>query len=216
MSHVCRLIETVCATAVSVGVRLITAVRAEWRGCVPDPRPRVYFANHRSHVDFVLIWTVMPGPLRRVTRPVAAADYWQKGALRTFFGERVFRAVLIDRARTTRDADPVCTMAAALDQRASLILFPEGTRNTTEEPLLPFKGGLYHLARTRPNVELIPVWIENLNRVMPKGEFVPIPLLCTVTLGAPIVLVADEDKTVFLNRCRTALLSLAVQRGDHE
>ena len=86
-------------------------------------------------------------------------------------------------------------MAAALDQNSSLILFPEGTRNTSEEPLLPFKSGLYHLAKARPDVELVPVWIENLNRVMPKGEFVPIPLLCTVTLGAPIALGADEDKS---------------------
>ena len=126
--------------------------------------------------------------MRRLTRPVAGADYWLKGWLRTFVGERVFRAVLIDRNPVTRDADPIAIMAAALDQKNSLILFPEGTRNTGEEPLLPFKSGLYHLAKARPDVELVPVWIENLNRVMPKGEFVPIPLLCTVTLGAPIAL----------------------------
>ena len=126
----------------------------------------------------------------------------------------MFRAVLIDRNPVTRDADPIATMAAALDQKSSLILFPEGTRNTSEEPLLPFKSGLYHLAKARPDVELVPVWIENLNRVMPKGEFVPIPLLCTVTLGAPIVLGADEDKTAFLDRSRNALLALATRSGS--
>ena len=105
-------------------------------------------------------------------------------------------------------------MAAALDQSSSLILFPEGTRNTSEEPLLPFKSGLYHLAKARPDVELVPVWIENLNRVMPKGEFVPIPLLCTVTLGAPIVLGADEARTAFLDRSRNALLALATRSGN--
>ena len=134
--------------------------------------------------------------------------------MRRFIGERVFRAVLIDRNPATRDADPIAIMAAALDQNSSLILFPEGTRNTSEEPLLPFKSGLYHLAKARPDVELVPVWIENLNRVMPKGEFVPIPLLCTVTLGAPIVLGADEDKTAFLDRSRNALLALATRSGN--
>jgi 1-acyl-sn-glycerol-3-phosphate acyltransferase len=99
-------------------------------------------------------------------------------------------------------------MRAALDEKSSLILFPEGTRNVTDEPLLPFKSGLYHLAKARPEIELVPVWIENLNRVMPKGEFVPIPLLCTVTLGAPVLMVADEDKSAFLGRCRGALLAL--------
>ena len=203
-----------CATAVTVFARLVTGVRGNWRGCAPDPRPRVYFANHRSHGDFVLIWTVLPAPLRRLTRPVAGADYWLKGRLRQFIGERVFRAVLIDRDPASRDADPIAIMAAALDQNSSLILFPEGTRNTSEEPLLPFKSGLYHLARARPDVELVPVWIENLNRVMPKGEFVPIPLLCTVTFGAPLALGAGEDKAAFLDRSRDALLALAPRSGN--
>jgi 1-acyl-sn-glycerol-3-phosphate acyltransferase len=198
-----------CATAVAGFARLVTGVRGEWRGCAPEPRRRVYFANHRSHGDFVLIWTILPPALRRSTRPVAGADYWLKGRLRRFFGERVFHAALIDRNPQTRgDADPIAIMAAALDQ-SSLILFPEGTRNTTDEPLLAFKSGLYHLARARPDVEFVPVWIENLNRVMPKGEIVPIPLLCTVTLGVPVVLGADEEKAVFLERSRNALLALA-------
>ena len=195
--------------------RMVTGVRGEWRGGAPDRRPRVYYANHRSHADFVLIWTVLPSPLRRRTRPVAGADYWLKGGLRRFLGERVFRAVLIDRDHASRDHDPIAVMATALDQDNSLILFPEGTRNTSEEPLLPFKSGLYHLARARPDVEFVPVWIENLNRVMPKGEFVPIPLLCTVTLGAPIAIGSSEEKTAFLERSRNALLALAARGGDN-
>jgi 1-acyl-sn-glycerol-3-phosphate acyltransferase len=213
VARVGPLIEAACATAVATFARLITGVRGEWRGCAPDPRPRIYFANHRSHADFVLIWTVLPAPLRRVTRPVAGADYWLKNGLRRFFGERVFRAVLIDRT-VTRDSDPIAIMAAALDQKSSLILFPEGTRNMGEEPLLPFKSGLYHLARARPDVELVPIWIENLNRVMPKGEFVPIPLLCTVTIGAPIVLGEGEEKGAFLDRSRDSLLALAARSRD--
>jgi len=214
MAPVVQLIEAACATAVATFARLITGVRGEWRGCAPDTRRRIYFANHRSHADFVLIWTVLPAPLRRVTRPVAGADYWLKSGLRKFIGQRVFRAVLIDRNPATRDADPISIMAAALDQQSSLILFPEGTRNTSEEPLLPFKSGLYHLAKARPDVELVPIWIENLNRVMPKGEFVPIPLLCTVTIGAPIMLRAGEDKDAFLDRSRNSLLALATRSRD--
>src|SRR5262245_40701552 len=203
-----RAIETVAAMAVIGFARFVTGVRANWRDCAPDPRPRVYFANHNSHGDFVLIWTVLPPALRRLTRPVAGADYWTVSAPRRFFGEQVFRAVLIDRNPDSRQQDPIALMADALDTGASLILFPEGTRNTTEQRLLPFKSGLYHLAATRPDVELVPVWIENLNRVMPKGEVVPIPLLCTVTFGAPLTLRAGEDKAEFLERARAALLAL--------
>ena len=212
MAQINGLIEAACATAVITFARVGTGVRGEWRGCVPDARPRVYFANHRSHADFVLICAVLPRPLRRLTRPVAGADYWLRGRIRRFLGQRVFRAVLIDRNPSTCDRDPIAIMAAVLDEKGSLILFPEGTRNTGEELLLPFKSGLYHLAMARPNVELVPVWIENLNRVMPKGEYVPIPLLCTVTLGPPIAVHTSEDKAAFLCRSRNALLALAPSR----
>jgi 1-acyl-sn-glycerol-3-phosphate acyltransferase len=135
---------------------------------------------------------------------VAAADYWQKSAVRRFLGERVFNAVLIQRDAATRAGDPVDQMSRALDQGSSLILFPEGARNATDAKLLPFKSGLYHLANAQPDAELAPAWIENLNRVMPKGEIVPIPLLCTVTFGTPLRLQTGEAKKAFLDRARSA------------
>ncbi len=207
------MIERALAAGVTGLARLITGVRGEWRGCLPEQRPRIYFANHRSHGDFVLIWTVLPAASRRLTRPVAAADYWGHG-LRRFFGERVFGAVLVEREAATREKDPTAPLLAALDAGASLILFPEGTRNTTEAPLLPFKSGLYRLARRRPDIELVPVWIDNLNRVLPKGEFVPVPLLCTVTFGAPIVLGDGEGSMPFRERSRAALLALAPEAEE--
>ena len=197
------------AGAVTGFAWLLTGVRGNWAGVLPDERPRVYFANHRSHGDFVLIWTVLPPDLRRRTRPVAAEDYWGRGGLRQLIGQHVFNALLVAREAASREHDPVAPLAAALDAGQSLILFPEGTRNTTAAPLLPFKSGLYRLARARPEVELVPVWIDNLNRVMPKGEFVPVPLLCTVTFGMPIALDPGEASLPFRERSRAALLALA-------
>lgn len=187
--------------------RFITAVRGRWDGAAPTDEQRIYFANHASHGDFVLIWTVLPRRMRFTTRPVAGSDYWLRSGLRRFIGRDVFNAVLIDRDRESRTSDPIAQMTAALDAGSSLIVFPEGTRNTSDARLLPFKSGLFHLARARPNVVLVPTWIDNLNRVMPKGEFVPIPLICTVTFGAPLRLADNEAKQDFLARAEAALLA---------
>lgn len=203
----------VTASAIIFFARMITAVRGVWIGIEPVRRQRVYFANHVSHGDFILIWTVLPERLRRKTRPVAGSDYWMKSPLRQFIGRDVFKSVLIDRDPETRTEDPVEKMVEALDENASLIVFPEGTRNSSDQPLLAFKSGLYHLARERPSVDLVPVWIANLNRVMPKGEFVPIPLICTVTFGAPLHVGADEEKDAFLARARAALLALSAPQN---
>jgi 1-acyl-sn-glycerol-3-phosphate acyltransferase len=194
--------------AISTFARFITAPRAIWQGIEPAPRQRIYFANHCSNGDFVLLWTALPAPLRRRTRPVAAADYWLTSPLRTFIGRQVFNAVLIDRRPDGRTEDPVAQMAAALEEGSSLILFPEGQRNTSDLPLLPFKSGIYHLARAHPTVDLVPVWIANLNRVMPKGEIVPVPLICTLLFGDPVHIVEGEDKEAFLARATAALLAL--------
>lgn len=194
--------------AISLFARFMTAPHAIWLGIEPTATQRVYYANHSSNGDFVLIWTVLPLPLRRQTRPVAALDYWLTSPIRAFIGRDVFNAVLIDRRAEARLLDPVEQMASALDEGASLILFPEGGRNSSDEPLLPFKSGLYHLARMRPQVDLVPVWIANLNKVMPKGEVIPVPLICTLTFGPPLRLAQEEPKGAFLARASQALLAL--------
>lgn len=190
--------------------RAVTAVQAVWTGTDPTlDRQRVYFANHASHGDFILVWSALPPRLRKKARPVAGADYWGRDRLRRFVGLDVFNAILIARHGDERTVDPVAQMAEALDQGASLIVFPEGTRNLTDEVLLPLKSGLYHLARSRPGIDLVPVWIENLNRVLPKGAIIPVPLMCKVVFGAPLHLAPDDTKDEFLARARDALLALS-------
>ncbi|WP_248312141.1 lysophospholipid acyltransferase family protein [Bosea sp. BK604] len=200
-------------TLILLFARFLTAVRGQWDGIAPTDEQRIYFANHASHGDFVLIWTVLPRRMRLASRPVAGSDYWLKSRLRRFIGRDVFNAVLIDRERPSRSNDPIALMTDALDAGSSLIVFPEGTRNSTSAPLLPFKSGLFHLARARPKVTLVPVWIDNLNRVMPKGEFVPIPLICTVTFGSALHIADGETKRDFLARAEAALLALSAKAG---
>ncbi|MCB1397551.1 MAG: 1-acyl-sn-glycerol-3-phosphate acyltransferase [Rhodobacter sp.] len=208
-----RLFARIAGQALVLFARAITAVHAEWRGVGPSPRQRVYFANHVSNADMPMIWSVLPHHLRMHTRPVAAADYWLKNRLRAFAGGEVFRAVLIDRRPEARTEDPMEAILEAIDQGASLIIFPEGLRNQGPEPLKPFKSGLYNIASARPGVELVPTWIANLNAVMPKGEIIPLPLMVRVIFGEPVTLRDGEDRGTFLTRAAAALLALKPSDG---
>ncbi len=203
----------VVGLAISLLVRFLTAVRADWRGIEPVNKQRVYFANHVSNADMPMVWSCLPPNIRRNVRPVAAADYWLKNKLRAFVGPEVFNCVLVDRRPEAREQnhDPMQNILTALDEGSSLIIFPEGNRNMTEYPLLPFKAGLYNMGKARPEVDLVPTWIANVTEIMPKGEVIPLPLICTVTFGAPIHVKDGESKDAFLTRAADALVGLAAQ-----
>jgi 1-acyl-sn-glycerol-3-phosphate acyltransferase len=209
------MLEELLRTGLASAAGLLTGVRALW--AEPPPTvPCVFYGNHVSHGDFVLLWAVLPPALRKRTRPVAGADYWDRDSLRRYIGRRVVRAVLIEREREKRREDPIAQMEAVLAAGGNLILFPEGTRNLGDAELLPFKSGLYHLAAGRAGLPLVPAWIDNLHRVLPKGEFLPIPLLCTVRFGVPLQLAPGEDKGAFLERARAALLALKPMEPPRE
>lgn len=197
------------ASFLAGAVRLFTGAQARWVGCAPEPVQRIYFANHTSNLDFVLLWASLPRALREKTRPVAAHDYWTANPLRQKIARDVFRAVLIERKKVTRATNPLPLMVAALDAGDSLIIFPEGGRAADGVALGEFKSGIFHLASARPQVSLVPVWIDNLRRVLPKGEILPVPLLCSVTFGAPLALAPNEDKATFLARAHEAVLRLS-------
>jgi 1-acyl-sn-glycerol-3-phosphate acyltransferase len=187
-------------------VRLLTGAQARWFGCPPKAEQRIYFANHQSHADLVLIWAALPKALRSITRPIAAKDYWTASAFKRWITTAVFNAVYVERDKKG-DADPLQPLIDALESGDSLILFPEGTRGFAEDPQL-FKSGLYNLAQRFPSAVLVPAWINNVQRVMPKGEVLPVPVLCSVTFGAPIALGKNELRADFLLRAREAVMAL--------
>jgi len=230
-------------------IRLLTGAQARWYGCPPKAEQRIYFANHQSHVDLVMIWAALPEELRSITRPIAARDYWANTPFKRWITTEVFNAIYVERsggtprpapapkeriepsmhplqplASTTAAVQPPPALAGdasatqegpdllaplveALKSGDSLIIFPEGTRGHTGEPQ-KFKSGLFTLAQLFPDVVLVPAWIDNVQRVMPKGEIVPVPILCSVTFGAPIRLEAGEERRPFLDRARSAVLAL--------
>ncbi len=186
--------------------RLLVGAYPHWQGCAPSARQRIYFANHTSHLDTIVIWASLPPALRPHVRPVAAKDYWETGIRRRIAVDEL-HAVLVDRRRTEH-ANPLDPLREALAQGDSLIIFPEGTRRPQPLPS-PFKSGIWRLMREFPDVELIPVYIENLHRAMPKGVLIPVPTVCSVRFGAPLEHSPEDLKDDFLNRARNAVISLA-------
>lgn len=198
--------RTAAATLVGI-TRLLVGARADWR--VPPPAGQcLYFANHSSHLDTLAIWSALAPAQRARTRPVAARDYWDKPGLRNYVAGNVLHAVLIERQREQRSGDPLAPVFEALHAGDSLILFPEGTR-TAERLPQPFRGGLFRLAETFPELQLVPAYLDTLHRSMPKGAHIPLPLYCTVRFGGALPRIADEPRDAFLERARDAVVALA-------
>lgn len=194
------------ASVLSLTAKVLSGASARWVDSHPDTCQRVYFANHTSHLDPLVVWAMLPAEVRQLTRPVAAKDYWERGAIRRYLAG-TFNALLIDRREIKVHQSPVDLMIREAKDRYSLILFPEGGRNPTGD-LGEFKSGLYYLGKKRPEWELVPVYIDNMSRILPRGEFLPVPLLSCITFGPPMWLEKDEPKTDFLRRAREAVLRL--------
>jgi 1-acyl-sn-glycerol-3-phosphate acyltransferase len=190
--------------------RLIAGAQARWAGGPPTSAQRVYFANHSSHLDALVLWAALPPDLRARTRPVAAADYWDRPGLRGWIARNLLNAVLVDRSSARGGREALARLSEALATGASLIIFPEGTRGdgiTIGE----MKPGLYFVAKERPELELVPVYLQNLCRILPKGEVLPVPLLGSSTFGPPLHLKPGEGRRAFLDRARNALIDLGGQ-----
>ncbi len=191
----------------ALAARILSGATVRWIDSQPDTCQRVYFANHTSHLDAIVLWSALPQVVRLLTRPVAAKDYWTAGRIRRYMATEMFNAILIDRTEIKVHQSPVDMMIREIGQRYSLIVFPEGGRSDGRE-IGEFKSGLYYLCKRRPDLELIPVHIDNMNRILPRGQVLPVPLLSCITFGPPLWLEANESKVEFLGRARDAVRRL--------
>lgn len=199
-------LQRVTGQSITLLARFFSGFTVRWVDCQPDTCQRVYFANHTSHLDAVVLWSALPRELRKLTRPVAAQDYWAKTRWRRFLASS-FNALLIDRKEIKVHQSPVESMLREIGTVYSLIVFPEGSRAEHDE-MGQFKSGLYYLAKKRPDLELVPVYMDNMNRILPRGEILPVPLLSSITIGPPIWLEAGEQKNDFLARARESVRAL--------
>jgi len=188
--------------------RFLVGAHCRWTGSAPEERQRIYFANHASHLDTLLLWSALPKHLRAITHPAAAADYWGQGAVKRYIAQKGLNAVLVDRSGSSAPGTALEPLRQVLAEGHSLILFPEGTRSANRLPG-PFKSGLYRLAKEFPDAELIPVYLDNPARAMPKGALLPLPIICSAHFGLALARVENEEKEAFLLRAQAAVSALA-------
>ena len=197
--------------------RLLSGATVLWYESQPDSCQRVYFSNHTSHLDALVIWAALPYRIREKTRMIAAQDYWDAGPVRRYVAKRLFNALLIERENVNLKNTPIKVMMDGMQDEYSIVLFPEGSRSASGE-LGKFKSGLYYLCKKRPDLELIPVYLNNMNRILPRGKTLPVPMLSRVIFGPPMWLEKGETKDTFLERSRQAILKLQrlEERYDEE
>ncbi len=178
---------------------------------LPRCGPGIIVANHNSHLDALAILALYPPRLAARLRPVAASDYFLGNSLCGWLARRLLDIIPLSRDCRPRHGDPLAACSAALQCGAILIFFPEGTRG---EPgsLGEFKPGIAHLARRHPGIPIVPVFLTSLDRVLPKGALLPLPLLCEARIGTARYWRGDCRS--FLAELRAAIVALGANGTD--
>ena len=154
------------------------------RELLPEGGPAVIVANHNSHLDAVVLMTLLGMRLLPKARPVAASDYFLKRRIRAWFSEQIIGVIPIHRKLAGAHDDPIQACVEALDRGEVLILFPEGSRGEPEQ-MQQLRTGIAHLAKRRPDVPIVPVYLHGLGKALPRGEALLVPLILMVSLANP-------------------------------
>lgn len=172
---------------------------------MPKQGAFILVANHSSHLDTAAILSLFSWRQLAKVRPIAAADYFEKSHIRSWLSHTFFNILSIERCHISRGCNPIDKLKIALDQGETLIIFPEGTRSKNGE-IGPFHAGIVHLIKDYPHLPVIPVYLSNMYRALPKGEFILIPFFCEARIGSPVSLAGNKEEAIA--RLREAELKL--------
>ena len=190
---------------------------------LPAAGPAIVVANHNSHLDTMVLMTLLPSHLLPRVHPVAAADYFLRHRLLAWFALRIVGIIPIERRPPAPPAtaeppapptpgaprpDALAAVAAALERGDVVILFPEGSRGEPER-LSEWKSGVARLAERLPAVPVIPVYMHGLGKALPRGTMLPVPFFCDVFVGEPVAW--SGDRKVYLEDLRRRMEELAAE-----
>lgn len=186
-------------------VLVLLGLNVRHRERLPGKGPAILVANHNSHLDTLVMMTLLPRELLPRIQPVAAMDYFLRNRLLAWFALNVIGILPLKRERGKRGEDPLAPVDRALGQGKILIFFPEGTRGEPEK-LASFKNGIAHLAKRHPDIPVTPVYLHGLGKALPRGEALFVPFFCDVFVGEPLVW--QGDKKGFMGQLEQAIQGL--------
>lgn len=165
-------------------VGIVLGMNVRGREHLPKTGPAIIAANHNSHLDAMVLMSLLPHRLLHRVRPVAAADYFMKGRFLSWFSTRIIGILPIAR-KGSADEDPLAGCYQALEAGEILIIFPEGSRGEPEQ-MAPFRGGIAKLAGLYPDVPVIPVFMHGLGKALPRGEGLLVPFMLDIYAGSAL------------------------------
>ena len=155
------------------------------RKTLKNKKQFILIANHNSHMDTMAIMSAIPSRYIHKVHPIAAVDFFGGSLLNKILMRYLVNATLIKRDRNDTENDPIDAMDKMIKKYRSLILYPEGSRGTPGI-MTNFKKGLAYLIQRNPNIKVIPVYLNNIYKTLPKGRKLIIPYNCSIEFGEPI------------------------------
>lgn len=187
-------------------VLIVIGLNIRHRERIPLKGPAIVVSNHNSHLDTLVLMTLLPWPMLRQLRPVAAKDYFLRNRVLAWFALNIMHIIPLEREIIDRHQDPLAACSEALQNGEILILFPEGSRGDPEQ-MGTFKSGIAHLAKRNPEIPIIPIFLHGLGKALPKGEAILVPFFCDVFIGEPISW--SGDRTSFMTSLEQGIKTLA-------
>jgi len=189
-------------------VLVLLGLNVRHRERLPGSGPAILAANHNSHLDTMVLISLMPLSLLPQIRPVAAADYFLRNRLMAWFSTKVIGVIPIKRQRDRPDEDLLEPVCEALRRGEIVCFFPEGSRGEPER-FKPLKSGIARLAERFPDVPVYPVYLHGLGKALPKGEALLVPFFLDVFVGEPMRWGGERER--FLADYRAAMDALAAE-----
>ena len=173
-------------------VKIVIGLRYQNSPILPKDGPAVLIANHNSHLDTMVLISLLPLKTLHKVQPVAAADYFLKNKFLGWFALNIIGILPIERRGKDKTVNPIEQCAKALDSGKILIFFPEGSRGEPEK-MMDLKYGVVKLAERCPKVPLYPIYMHGLGKTLPKGDALFVPFFCDVVFSEPLSYEAQGD-----------------------